>query len=162
MINFNINNLSSTKKLDLNTKNLKIRQDVGDKIKSPTNGKIIDVDDKTCGGQVTISFQYEKSEYTMEMCGIIYRNFRGKNSKVLVGEQIGVSTGQPLYISVSDYRNRPVKLSLFGEKKSTKDSYDSNSEATLFDAIIHSISNSFKSKPAGSMSLSCNAAMASL
>lgn len=149
MINFNINKDKSDKKLDLDTKHLKIRKDKYDKIMSPVNGYIISFNDKDCGGQIIISFEFKNKKYTMEMCGVLYKNYRSSNVKVSDGERIGLSTGNPLVITVKDYKNIPVKLSLFDEEK-TKNNVrgfeDTEGGLGLFDYAIDSIYDFFSPK----------------
>lgn len=149
MINFNINNTNSNKKLDLNTKSLKIRKDRFDKIMSPVNGNIIEFNDEDCGGKVTISFEYKDRKYTMEMCEVSYKNYNSSNTKVSSGERIGVSTGSPLVITVKDSKNIKVKLSLFEDKK-TKNNVnnytDIEGDLGLFDYTVNSVYDIFKPK----------------
>ena len=53
-MNLNVNNTNSGGKLNLNTKELKIRQDSGNTIKSPIDGRIIDINKDSCEGKVVI------------------------------------------------------------------------------------------------------------
>lgn len=145
MINFNINNRGNNKTLDLNYEKLKVRQDKGDSIKSPVNGKILEFDDDNCGGRVVISFEYENKEYTLVMCEVIRRNYRLSTNKITVGDDIGVSTGRPLFITVNDNRNEPVKLSKFSDGyRKDEYRYDGNNvgKGTFFDYMVDSLYSS--------------------
>jgi len=144
MINFNINNRKNNKTLDLNNKKLKIRQDKGDIIKSPVKGQILEFDDDTCGGRVIILFEYKNKEYTLVMCEVVRKNYGLSTNKISVGEDVGVSTGSPLYITVNDHRNEPVKLSAFSDEyEKTEYRYDRGSKKdTFFDYMIDSLYSS--------------------
>lgn len=144
MINFNVNNRKNNKTLDLNEKKLKIRQDKGDIIKSPVNGQILEFDDDTCGGRVIILFEHKNKEYTLVMCEVTRRNYGLSTNKISVGDDVGVSTGSPLYITVNDYRNEPVKLSdLLDEYKETEYRYNRGGKKdTFFDYMVDSLYSS--------------------
>jgi hypothetical protein len=149
VINFNINNTNSDKKLDLDTKHLKIRKDRFDKIMSPVNGNIIEFNDKDCGGKIIISFEYKDRKYIMEMCEVLYNNYKSSNTKVSSGEKIGSSTGSPLVITVKDSQNILINLSLFSEQKfknNVNDMGNVEGGLGLFDYTVKSVYDMFKPK----------------
>ena len=142
-MNLNINNTNSGGKLNLNTKELKIRQDSGNTIKSPIDGRIIDINKDSCEGKVVISFESGQDKYTLEICGV-GRIRTNVGSKITTGYPIGVSKGDALRIKVMNHRNESVKLSEFEKDNNKSNGNSSDDRFGLLDLMINSLYEPFK------------------
>ena len=138
-MNLNVNNTNFGSKLNLNTKELKIRQDSGNTIKSPIDGRIIDINKDSCEGKVVISFESGQDKYTLEICGV-GRIRTNVGSKITTGYPIGVSKGDALRIKVMNHRNESVKLSEF-EKDNNKSNGNSSDDNYMENGDIITSSN---------------------
>jgi hypothetical protein len=124
MINFNI--LSPKSKVSVKNKKVVYKIPIGESVYSPVNGKVLNSNDRECGGNLTIVFDYGGEKYIMSICGIDSLNM-GSGYSIREGDKIGESTKRSMSIEILDDKNKPIDLSKFDteDEKSKKNSDDS-------------------------------------
>ena len=100
----------------------------------------------SCDGKVVILFRDNNDRYTVELCGV-GNIMKMDGSNVKIGDKIGLSQGEPLYIKVFNSRNEKMMLSDLEKKDTEPDKFnssDSLDRPTLFDVLMGYLYEPFK------------------